>query len=45
VVTAPREKSLPDRLSLVSRVELPCGCIRAVDKISSLAVIERSTLW
>jgi hypothetical protein len=36
------EKCLPDRLSLVGRVELPCGCIRAVDKNSGLAVIERS---
>jgi hypothetical protein len=38
----PSEVHLPDRLSLVQRVQVPCGCIRAVDKISGLAVIERS---
>lgn len=35
------EKRLPDRLNLTDRIELPCGCIRAVDRVSGVAVVER----
>ncbi len=38
---AAQEKHLPDRLSLMKRVQMPCGCIRAVDKISGLGVVEK----
>lgn len=34
------ERPLPDRLSLIHRVQVPCGCIRGVDRISGLAVID-----
>lgn len=35
------ERPLPDRLSLINRVRVPCGCIRAVDSVSGLAIIEK----
>lgn len=35
------EKSLPDYLSVTRRVRVSCGCVRGVDTVSGLAVLDQ----
>ena len=41
-LTVLTETPLPDYLSLVRRVRISCGCVRGVDVVSGLAVVDQS---